>query len=97
MFQKILGSSVTIQCDIIPSALSNFNIRWYHNNTEIPDENDYELRLDNLGISDNGNYSCSARANSNNNLPINLNCDLVVHGPVMQLNVIGEYRFLSVQ
>ena len=96
MIQKIWGSSVTIQCDIIPSALSNFDIRWYHNNTEIPDENEYELRLDNLNISHNGNYSCSARAIPNDDLA-NSNCISVVHGPMMQLNVIGEYRFLSVQ
>ena len=52
----------------------------------IPDENEYELLLDNLGISHNGNYSCITRANTNSDLVQN-----AIFVIVIQLYNIDEH------
>ena len=90
--QAIVGSKVAIQCDIIPSALSIFNIRWQYNNHLMTDENEYMLQLANVSIANSGNYSCSARAqNSENTLPST--CNTWVSGRINQLYVFGKQRF----
>ena len=62
-----VGSSVIFNCSV--SVSSGVNCRWKHNNTMINSAgNDLSLKLPNVGIDDEGLYTCEIKGNTGKSL-----------------------------
>ena len=59
MSNEIIEGDWLIMLCASQSNQSNYSYRWYHNNKELPEENESTLTNTNASLNDSGRYSCS--------------------------------------